>query len=922
MSPSKHLAWHIQAAFLLLLALPAALRAQADALDVPYTRYVLANGLTLLVHEDHKAPVVAVNVWYHVGSKNEKVGKTGFAHLFEHLMFNGSEHYNHDYFQVLEPLGATDLNGTTNNDRTNYFETVPKNALDVTLWMESDRMGYMRPAIDQAKLDEQRGVVQNEKRQGENEPYGLVGELIAENTYPRGHPYSWDVIGSMDDLNAASLDDVKEWFRTYYGPNNAVLVIAGDITPAEAKARVEQYFGALPPGPPIQKQDVWIARMEGEHRQVMQDRVPQARIYKVWNVPELGNAALDYLDLVSDVLASGKTSRFYKRLVYDEQIATSVSAYYDGKEIGSQFVIMANARPGGDLAKVERALDEELAKFLAEGPTPAELQRVKMLTRAGFIRGLERVGGFGGKSDVLAQGEVYQGDPKAYQVRLQRVANATAANLQDAAVKWLSDGVYVLEVHPYPQLAAGPSTVDRSKLPTPGPAVTADFPAIQHATLSNGLEVVLAERHNVPLVNFQLLLDAGFAADRLATPGTASLAMNMLDEGTKRRTSLQISEELQNLGAGLGSGSDLDFSTVSLSALKSALDQSLDLYADVILNPSFPQADFERLKKEQIARIQQEKASPITMALRVFPVLLYGPNHSYGVPFSGTGTEAGVQGITRDALMKFHDTWFKPNNATLVVVGDITMPELQPRLEKLFQGWKQGPVPPKNLGTVPALAASVVYLLDKPGAEQSVIFAGNLFPPKANPDEIAIETMNQILGGAFASRINLNLREDKHWSYGAQSLTLDARGQRPFLAYAPVQSDKTKESMQEILSEFQGIRANRPATAEELTFAKDQMTLTLPGRWETMSAVAGGLNEIIKFGLPEDYYRTYGQRVRAMDLTAVNKAAQNVQPDHLLWVVVGDRSRIEAGIKELGLGEIRVIDADGNPVTAPRVSDQ
>ena len=905
---------------LLPLVAPAALQAQTDALDISYTKHVLGNGLTLLVHEDHKAPVVAVNVWYHVGSKNEKVGKTGFAHLFEHLMFNGSEHFQDDYFQVLERLGSTDLNGTTNNDRTNYFQTVPKNALDVVLWMESDRMGHMLPAIDQAKLDEQRGVVQNEKREGENEPYGRVSELISESTYPKGHPYSWEVIGSMEDLSAASLDDVKEWFSTYYGPNNAVLAIAGDITPAEAKAKVEQYFGAIPPGPPIQKHDVWIAKLEGEHRQQLQDRVPQARIYKVWNVPELGSAELDYLDLVSDVLASGKTSRFYKRLVYDEQIATNVSAYYDGKEIGSQFVIQATARPGGDLAKIEQALDEELAKFLAQGPAEAELQRVKTSSRAGFIRGMERVGGFGGKSDILAQGAIYQDDPEAYRVRLQRVASATAANLKDAAMKWLSDGVYVLEVHPFPQLAAGPSTVDRSKVPSPGPAVNADFPALQRATLSNGLKVVLAERHGVPLVNFQLLVDAGFAADKLATPGTASLAMNMLDEGTRRRTSLQISEELQNLGASLGSGSDLDFSTVSMSALKSSLDASLDLYADVILNPSFPESDFERLKKEQVARIQQEKASPINMALRVFPVLLYGADHSYGVPFSGTGSEAAVQALTRDALARFHETWFKPDNATLIVAGDITMAELQPKLERLFRGWRQGQVPQKNLGTVADKPASVVYLMDRPGSQQSVIFAGNLIPPKANPDEIAIETMNQILGAAFSSRINMNLREDKHWSYGAYSLTLDARGQRPLLAYAPVQADRTKESVQEILAELKGIRADRPATAEELSFAKDQMTLTLPGRWETISAVAGGINEIVKFGLPEDHFRTYGERVRATTLAAVTRAAQTVQPDRLVWVVVGDRSKIEAGIRELGLGEIRVIDADGNPVGATRTT--
>src|SRR5258705_185207 len=353
-----------------------AARASAPApITIPYQRFVLKNGLTLLVHEDHKAPIVAVNIWYHVGSKNERPGRTGFAHLFEHLMFNGSEHFNDDYFQPFERIGATDQNGTTNNDRTNYFENVPTTALDVALWMESDRMGHLLGAIDTMKLNEQRGVVQNEKRQGENQPYGKVNMLMTEGTYPAGHPYSWSVIGSMQDLDAAKLDDVKEWFRTYYGPNNAVIVLAGDITPETARQKVEQFFGDIPATPPIAKQDVWIARRTGSHREVMQDRVPQGRIYKEWNIPQFGSADGDYLDLVTDVLAAGKTSRLYKRLVYDEQIATDVAAYVDLREIGGQLVIRATAKPGGDLAPAERAIDEELARVIQSGPHASALRR-------------------------------------------------------------------------------------------------------------------------------------------------------------------------------------------------------------------------------------------------------------------------------------------------------------------------------------------------------------------------------------------------------------------------------------------------------------------------------------------------------------------------------------------------------------------
>src|SRR5437870_7270849 len=453
---------------------------------IPYQRFVLKNGLTLLAHEDHKAPIVAVNIWYHVGSKNERPGRTGFAHLFEHLMFNGSEHFNDDYFQPFERIGATDQNGTTNNDRTNYFENVPTNALDVALWMESDRMGHLLGAIDSAKLNEQRGVVQNEKRQGENQPYGKVNLLMAEGTYPAGHPYSWSVIGSMEDLNAAAVNDVKEWFRTYYGPNNAVMVLAGDITPETARQKAEQVCGDLPATPPIAKQETWIAKRTGSHREIMQDRVPQARIYREWNIPEYGSADADHLDLVTDVLAAGKTSRLYKRLVYDEQIATDVAAYVDLREIGGQLVIRATAKPGGDLVRVERAIDEELARFIRTGPTASELRRVKTQSRANFIRGIERIGGFGGKSDVLARNEVFTGSADHYLVTERRIAAATAGDLKSVAARWLSDGEWVLEVHPYPTFETAASGADRTKLPDAGTPPTPPSPPSPPPTRPTG----------------------------------------------------------------------------------------------------------------------------------------------------------------------------------------------------------------------------------------------------------------------------------------------------------------------------------------------------------------------------------------------------------------------------------------------------
>ncbi|PWU06994.1 MAG: peptidase M16 [Terriglobia bacterium] len=880
----------------------------AQDIDIPFQKFVLPNGLTVVVHEDHKAPIVAVNIWYHVGSKNERPGKTGFAHLFEHLMFGGSEHYKDRYIDALERVGATDLNGTTSEDRTNYFETVPVSALDYALWLESDRMGYMVGAIDQKTLDLQRGVVQNEKRQGENEPYGLVEEVTQHDTYPSGHPYSWSAIGSMEDLNAASLDDVKEWFKTYYGPSNAVLVISGDIDPQTARQKAEKYFGEIPPGPPISRPRAWIAKMSGSHRAAMQDRVPQERIDKVWNMPEFGNEDSDYLDLVSDILGSGKTSRLYKRLVYDDQLATNAQAFVNPREIGGQFTISAMARPGVDLARVEKAIDEELARFLAQGPTQQEVERVRTQYLANFIRGVDRIGGFGGKADVLAMSQVYLGDPGAYKVKLARVREATPAKLQNAAKRWLSDGVYALEIHPFGELQAAAQPADRSKVPEIGQPPQLRLPKLERATLSNGLKIVLAERHEIPMVNLSLLVDSGYAADQFAAPGAARLVAGLLDGGTKTRTAPEISEQLAQLGARVTASASVDYLTARLSSLKSNLDRAMDIFADIVLNPVFPEPDFRRQQKLQLSTIEREKTEPVQMAFRLIPGLIYGKGHAYAEPFTGSGTPASVSKLTRDDLLKFHAVWFKPNHATLVVAGDTSLAEMRPKLEKLFAAWKPGDTPKKNVPEVTLPAKPVVYLVDRPGSQQSLILAGNVAPRKSGSTEIPIVAMNNLLGGEFSSRINLNLREDKHWAYGAQTFLLDARGQRPFLVYAPVQTDKTRESLAELSKELRGIRGDRPATDRELTQVKTSETLRLPGSRETIGQVAGMIEELVQYDLPDNYYETYASRVRELNLADIGKAAADVvQPDHLTWVVVGDRAKIEAGVRELGLGDVQVL---------------
>ena len=883
--------------------------------DISYKKFVLKNGLTLLVHEDHKSPVVAINTWYHVGSKNEKPGKTGFAHLFEHLMFGGSDNFNQVYLTAMERIGATNLNGTTSNDRTNYFQNVPTSMVDYTLFAESDRMGHLLGVVDQKRLDLQRGVVQNEKRQSENQPYGLVEELVVENTFPAGHPYSWSVIGSMKDLDAASMGDVQQWFKTNYGPNNTVLVLAGDITPEAALAKVEKYYGDIPAGPPLAKHQAWIAKRSGTQRSVAQDRVPAARVYRIWNVPGAYTPTEPLLDLAARVLGAGKTSRFYKRLVYKDQLATSASAENDSLELAGLFSLTLTARPGADTRKLEAAADEELRKLMKTGPTAAELELAKTTVLARFTRIVERVGGFGGKSDLLAACQTYTGNPDCYKDYLKAIKAATPAQVQQAMNQWLSDGDYVLEVQPFPSGLTTTAKLDRSKMPAMGQPETLNLPPMQQTTLSNGLKVVLAERHSAPVVNFSMMVDSGYASDSPELPGVASLALRMLEEGTATRGSLEIGEQLESLGANYVAITNLDGAFVQLNVLKATMPKALDVYADILLRPAFAQAELDRLRKDQLAAIAREKSNPSAMALRVIPGIIYGKGHAYALPLSGSGTEAAVARITRDDLVKYHQGWFKPNNATLLVVGDTTLAEMKPLLEKTFGAWKAAEVPKKNLVDVKPPEKRVVYLMDRPGAQQSVIYGVQLAPPRNSPDALPLQVVNNIFGGTFSSRINMNLREDKHWSYGVNARLPSALGQRLYLSSSPVQTDKTRESLKELVQEYANIAGAKPITAAELMNAQSNETLGLPGSFETAAQLSNAYQTILQYKLPDDYYNTFTQNVMAMTPQQANAmAARLINPDKLVWVVVGDMSQVEAGIRELKLGDVVKIDADGNPV--------
>ncbi len=888
---------------------------KADDINIEYERYVLPNGLRLLVHEDHKAPIVAVNVWYHVGSKNEKPGKSGFAHLFEHLMFNGSENFDDDYFQAIERIGGTDVNGTTNTDRTNYFQNVPVAALDQVLFLESDRMGHLLGVIDQEVLDEQRGVVQNEKRQGENQPYGMQWDYITKAMYPKGHPYSWTVIGEMEDLNAATVDDVHEWFKSYYGAANAVIAIAGDIEPDDVYQRVLKYFGDIPAGQTVERQEVNIPVHARDSYQVYEDRVPESRVLFAWNSPQFGDREDIHFDLIAALLSSGKSSRLYKRLVYEDQLASQVQAFQASSEIASRFITYANVRPGEDVQEVRKIMMQEIERLVNEGPTEEELKRVKAAYFANFIKGMERIGGFGGISDILASNETYFGDASYYKTVLQYVEEATVADVKATAKEWLSQGKHTLVCNPFPDYTVSEGAVDRSSLPPLGAPKSSKFPDLQKAELSNGMKIILAQRTGVPTLAMSLMFDAGYKSDYLSKAGTASLAMNLMDEGTKNMGTLEISEKLQMLGASLNTGSDMDISSVSMTTLKPTLDESLDLFADVVLNPAFAEKEFERLKQEQLNNIKREKSQPVPMALRVMNRYLYGENHPYSNPYSGTGYENTVAELSRDDIVDFYQTWIKPNNATLVITGDVEMAELKSKLEAVFKNWKKGNVPNISFKKPETNTKNTLYLMDRPESQQSVIIAGNLIDKYGDISEIAREQMINILGGEFTSRINMNLREDKHWAYGAFGLVLNAEHERPFLVYAPVQTDKSAESIQELKKELTQFIGDKPATEEELEKVKNNQVLALPGQWETNSSVNGSLYNLVKYNLPEDYYQKYDANVRNLNLSDVKKVSEQVvQPENVNWFVVGDKEKIIDKLESLGFDQIVEIDTDGNPV--------
>jgi len=902
---------------------PASVEQLLAGVEIPYEQFELENGLTVLVHEDRKAPIVATAVWYNVGSKDEPAGQTGYAHLFEHIMlFNGTEHVP-NLIEPLRDMGATNWNGTTWFDRTNYFQTAPTPALERVLYLESERMGYLLGALTQTSLDAQRGIVQNEKRQGDNQPYGLAFYRILERLFPEGHPYRHSTIGSMADLDAASVEDMRAWFRENYGPNNAVLVLAGDINAAEARPLVERYFGQIARGPENIPAAADVPTLTARIDDTMQDRVSNTRLYRTWAVPGLTHEDAVELDVAAQVLGGLNSSRLDRILVREEQTAVSVTSSLLPFQRVGMFFVTVDVKPGEDVEAVSRRLDEIIAEFIANGPTADEIQRVATQEVAGSLFNIEQIGGFSGKTVALANGAVLAEDPDFFRANLLEYGEVTPATVQAAANEWLSRPVHAMRIDPgareeYQEASASnraapdaspPTVQPRDPMPAIGEIADLDFPDVERATLSNGMEIVYAQRDAIPATLIAMDFDAGVAADPQGAFGTQRLMLATMTEGAGGRNATQIAEEQERLGANVAAFGSLDRSTVSLTALSANLDLSLDLFADVVMRPDFTPADVERVREQQLAQVAQEATSPNGLAQRTLPPIIYGAEHPYGRPPSGLGSVESVSALDRDDLAAFHSAWMRPETARIFVVSDRPLREVRRALEARFGGWRgaETAVGAKNFGVGVPEARARIVLVDRPQSPQSIIYAGSVLPISGSDDTLTLNAANEVLGASFLSRINTEIRERRGWSYGLSGV-VQLREQRvPYVVNAPVQADRTGDSIRVLMEQINGFNSANGVTESEHVRTINGNIRQLPGAYETAGSILGALRSNDLYDRPDNYWEAVAPRYRAMTAAEMDAAARAVvDPSEFVWVVVGDASVVRPQLEGLGL-EIEVV---------------
>jgi zinc protease len=904
---------------LALAALSAAAQPASQVPEIAFEKYTLPNGLQVILHVDKKLPIVHVNQWFHVGSKNEKPGRTGFAHLFEHMMFQGSKNVPGEYFSIVEELGANlqegGVNGTTDTDRTNYFATVPSGNLEKLLWLESDRLATLLDGIDQAKLDNQRDVVKNERRQAlENQPYGRWFELAATELFPYGHPYSWPVIGSMADLSAASLEDVQEFFRTYYTPNNLSLVIAGDFDPAEAKRLVEKYFGGLPPGPALARPKVDPVTLAVGKTLEIADRVPQERVYLFWPSPATYRPGDAEMDLAARILADGLSSRLAKALVYDAQKATNVTAFQYGAEIANALVVIATARPGVDVAELETLIAREIARLAASGPTEAELERAKNKQETQYISGLERIGGFGGKADLLNQYNTYLGDPGRFAWDLARWRGVTVEGVREAVERYLdTDQRLALRFRPEKSTRPPAVELDRAAIPALGAERRFVAPEVASRTLANGLTVFAVERRELPKVAVLFATRAGVTADPPGKEGTAHLAATNVDLGTAKRSALEIEAALGDLGTQLTGFAGREGTQLALEVLTRNADAALGILAEVIRTPTFPESEFAREKANLLANLEQQNNNPNAVASRVRSILAFGREHPYGRPAQGLPSTVGT--IAREDLAGFWRDRVKPGSSALVFVGGLSLDEAARLAETHFGAWSGGAAPAVAIPAPAAAAPGKIYLVDRQDAAQTVVTQFLPAPKVGSPDDDALTLADSVWGGGgFGTRLNLNLREDKGYSYGVFSSLVQFGDGGIWYGGGGVQTDKTAESVAEFVKELTDLHGKRPIGEQELESSRLRRLRGTSQEYESYSGVGGKIAGLWLQERPMSELQAEPDRIAEVSLAATLAAAAKwADPARAAIVVVGDRGKIESKLRDLNVGEVVVLDVEGRP---------
>jgi len=882
-------------------------------ISIPFEKHTLQNGLDVITHVDKTVPTVAVNVWYHVGSKNEVPGKTGFAHLFEHVMFEGSKNHNNDYFGPLQEIGAL-VNGSTTNDRTNYWENLPSNYLELAFWLESDRMGFLLEALDQGRFDLQREVVKNERRQSyENRPYGMAYLKLQELLFPIPHPYNWPTIGSQEDLDRADIEDVKDFFRKFYHPSNASIAIAGDIDPQRTLSLAEQYFGNLPPGPTIDRFHQLDSALKGQTWVTLEDSVSLPRLYLAWPTKPEFTEEQAALDVLSVIMSDGRSSRLERKLVYEKQNTRDIRAYHHGQEISGEFHIIATANPGISTEDIYSDIQESLRDISDVPPSDEEMERAHNRIFSYHISQLEKIGGFGGKADQLNHFNVMAGDPSLIENDLERYKKVTAQDISKAA-QLLNDNFVGLNVKPLSDNKSITSQIDRSK--TPGPSTPTAFvpPEPKEMFLNNGIKVLMVHRPQLPLTNIGLLLDTGSTNDPEENSGLSQFMIDMLFEGTPGRSSSQIANEIEFLGSHLTKDVSREHTFIAVSGISDNTSKGLEIVSDAIFNPIFPTQEIERIRNEKLADLQSIQDSADATAAIAARSILLGSESSYGHTISGN--ETSVSSINRDAIQSQYQDMLHNSTKTFLVVGNISSDDGISLLNEKF-----GELPNKQKNMVPELELQktdqngpVIYLVDRPGSAQSILRAGHISIPREHPDYYALAFVNYILGGDYSSRLNMNLRQDKGYSYGFHSSIEWMKPFSIFLARGSVQTEVTKESVFETLKELADIREGKEIGLEEFRKAKEGLIKSVPSQFESNQQIVNQLLNMAGFNLPINHFEANIKKISDLTVDEVRESAsKHLSLDETQIIVVGDRDKVETGLEELGY-LVKHIDMYGNPV--------